>query len=148
MTHVTCRLTARNWDQLRNPTLGNRVSTTFNFYTIIISYTHGTVFVRIVASRIFCSRILHVIVTLVTKAPRKVGHLPPGQTPTAPWISAPGQQTSEGAFVRGQMSVYRRSVWHALTRDHAATHTVVHKWNTPRLRLLQVLSHYYRLDTR
>jgi len=148
MTHVTYRLTARNWDQLRNPTLGNRVSTTFNFYTIIISYTHGTVFVRIVASRIFCPRILHVIVTLVTKAPRKVGHLPPGQTPTAPWISAPGQQTPEGAFVRGQMSVYRRSVWHASTRDHAATHTVVHKWNTPRLRLLPVLSHYYRLDTR
>jgi len=25
MTHVTCSLTAKNWDQLRNPTLGNRV---------------------------------------------------------------------------------------------------------------------------
>ena len=25
MTHVTCRLTAKNWDQLRNTTLGNRV---------------------------------------------------------------------------------------------------------------------------
>ena len=25
MTHVTCRLTAKNRDQLRNPTLGNRV---------------------------------------------------------------------------------------------------------------------------
>ena len=25
MTHITCRLTAKNWDQLRNPTLGNRV---------------------------------------------------------------------------------------------------------------------------
>jgi len=23
MTHVTCRLTAKNWDQLRNPKLGN-----------------------------------------------------------------------------------------------------------------------------
>ena len=23
MTHVTCRLTAKNWDQLQNPTLGN-----------------------------------------------------------------------------------------------------------------------------
>jgi len=23
MTHVTCRLTAKDWDQLRNPTLGN-----------------------------------------------------------------------------------------------------------------------------
>jgi len=25
MTHVTCRLTAKNWDQLWNPTLSNRV---------------------------------------------------------------------------------------------------------------------------
>jgi len=102
MTHVTCRLTVRNWDQLRNPALGNRVSMTFNFYTIIISYTHGTVFVRIVASRIFCSRILHVIVTLVTKAPRKVGHLPPGQTPTAPWISAPDNRPLRGRLSGGR----------------------------------------------
>ena len=29
MTHVTCRLTAKNQDQLRNPTLGNRVWATF-----------------------------------------------------------------------------------------------------------------------
>jgi len=29
MTHVTCRLTAKNRDQLRNRTLGNRVWTTF-----------------------------------------------------------------------------------------------------------------------
>ena len=27
MTHVTCRLTAKNRDQIRNPTLGNRVCT-------------------------------------------------------------------------------------------------------------------------
>jgi len=34
MTHVTCRLTAKNRDQLRNPTLGNRVWATFlrDFY--------------------------------------------------------------------------------------------------------------------
>jgi len=31
MTHVTCRLTAKNRDQLRNPTLGNRVRVTFTF---------------------------------------------------------------------------------------------------------------------
>jgi len=31
MIHVTCRLTAKNRDQLRNPTLGNRVWTTFTF---------------------------------------------------------------------------------------------------------------------
>jgi len=29
MTHITCRLTAKNQDQLRNPTLGNRVWATF-----------------------------------------------------------------------------------------------------------------------
>ena len=31
MVHVTCRLTAKNQDQLRNPTLGNRVWATFIF---------------------------------------------------------------------------------------------------------------------
>ena len=34
MTHVTCRLTANNQDQLRNSTLGNRVWATFTFYTV------------------------------------------------------------------------------------------------------------------
>ena len=29
MIHVTCRLTVKNWDQLQNPTLGNRVWATF-----------------------------------------------------------------------------------------------------------------------
>ena len=32
MTHVTCRLTAKNRDQLRNSTLGNRVRATFTFF--------------------------------------------------------------------------------------------------------------------
>ena len=32
MTHVTCRLTAKDRDQLRNPTLGNRVWATFTFF--------------------------------------------------------------------------------------------------------------------
>jgi len=32
MIHVTCRLSAKNWDQLRNPTLGNRVWATFTFF--------------------------------------------------------------------------------------------------------------------
>ena len=32
MTHVTCRLTAKNRDQHRNPTLGNRVWATLPFY--------------------------------------------------------------------------------------------------------------------
>jgi len=32
MTHVTYRLTAKNPDQLRNPTLGNRVWATFTLF--------------------------------------------------------------------------------------------------------------------
>jgi len=31
MTHFTCRLTAKNRDQLRDPTLSNRVRATFTF---------------------------------------------------------------------------------------------------------------------
>jgi len=33
MTHVTCRLTTKNRDQLRNPTFGNRVLATFTSFT-------------------------------------------------------------------------------------------------------------------
>jgi len=32
MNHITCRLTAKNRDQFRNPTLGNRVRATFTFF--------------------------------------------------------------------------------------------------------------------
>jgi len=35
MIHVTCRLTAKNRDQLRNPALGNRVWATFTFFVYI-----------------------------------------------------------------------------------------------------------------
>ena len=38
MTRVTCSLTAKNWDQLRNHTLGNRVWATFTFFTIKCLY--------------------------------------------------------------------------------------------------------------
>jgi len=34
MTHVTCGLTAKNRDQLRNPTLGNRLWATFTFFLV------------------------------------------------------------------------------------------------------------------
>jgi len=34
MSHVTCRLTAKSRDQLRNPTLGSRVWATFTFYLL------------------------------------------------------------------------------------------------------------------
>ena len=35
MIHVTCRLPAKSHDQLRNPTLGNRVWATFTFFSIV-----------------------------------------------------------------------------------------------------------------
>ena len=38
MTHATCRLTAKNRDQLRNPTLGNRVWATFTFTFVALLY--------------------------------------------------------------------------------------------------------------
>jgi len=38
MTHVTCRLTAKNRDQLRNPTLGSRVWATFNVIPVAVLY--------------------------------------------------------------------------------------------------------------
>jgi len=37
MTHITCRLSAKNRDQLRKPTLGNRVWATFTFYLLSLS---------------------------------------------------------------------------------------------------------------
>ena len=36
MTHVTYKLTAKNRDQLRNPTLGNRAWATFTFFTLSV----------------------------------------------------------------------------------------------------------------
>ena len=38
MTHVTCTLTAKNWDQLQNPTLGNQVWATF-LYLLYVKIT-------------------------------------------------------------------------------------------------------------
>jgi len=35
MTHVTCRLTAKDRDQLRNPALGNRVRATFTLLMLL-----------------------------------------------------------------------------------------------------------------
>jgi len=37
ITHITCRLTAKNWDQLQNPTLSNRVWATFTFFISSVS---------------------------------------------------------------------------------------------------------------
>jgi len=45
MTHITCTLTAKNRDQLRNPALGNQVWATFTFYRytdrVVAETSHG-----------------------------------------------------------------------------------------------------------
>ena len=41
MTHVTCRLTAKNRDQLQNPTLGNRVWATFTLFPSLFVQVKG-----------------------------------------------------------------------------------------------------------
>jgi len=50
MTHVTCRLTAKNRDELRNPTLGNRVWATFTF---TVDTKYSAVYFRYVLRAIF-----------------------------------------------------------------------------------------------
>jgi len=40
MTRVMCRLNAKNWDQLWNPMLGNRVWATITFFTYLHTYIH------------------------------------------------------------------------------------------------------------
>jgi len=40
MSHVTSRLTAKNRDQLRNPTLGNRVCATFYYFKTLYKLWH------------------------------------------------------------------------------------------------------------
>ena len=51
MTHVVCRLTVKNRDQLRNPTLGNRVWATFTFLGVVLSDSAG---VDQISSRLVC----------------------------------------------------------------------------------------------
>ena len=43
MTHVTCRLTAKNRDQLQNPTLGNRVWATFTYLVVWLEWNGACV---------------------------------------------------------------------------------------------------------
>ena len=38
MTHITCRLTANNWDRFRKPTLGSQVWATFTFLQQYIKF--------------------------------------------------------------------------------------------------------------
>ena len=66
MTHITCRLTAENRDQLRNPTLGNRLWATFTFL-----YSHDSDFLTIVLT---LRRSVDTQTTLRTDSTRETGH--------------------------------------------------------------------------
>ena len=50
MTYITCRLTAKNRDQLRNPTLGSGVLATFTFLIVIIINNQWTQYTDAVGS--------------------------------------------------------------------------------------------------
>jgi len=82
MTRVTCRLTAKNRDQRRNPTLGNLVWATCTFFTLL--YSHLLVFFmfrhkcvcRNIRERTYV--VLHVVNKLKPDAPpnKNLGHVP------------------------------------------------------------------------
>ena len=57
MTDVTFRLTAKNRDQLRNPTLGNRVWATFTFFTVDIGISRAEVRIPTVPAKDFRQRV-------------------------------------------------------------------------------------------
>ena len=69
MTHVTCRLTAKNWDQLQNPTLGNRVWATFFivWHVLFRSSASLVLFRKLLKTELFmwsCISWLHYTLTL------------------------------------------------------------------------------------
>ena len=67
MTHVTCRLTTKNHDQLRNPTLGIRVRATFTFLSFFLLKRNS------VCARCIVGKVIHgVSVPLATARPQRV----------------------------------------------------------------------------
>jgi len=71
LTHVTCRLTAKNRDQLRNPMLGNRVWATFTFYNSIKGSPYS------ITER----RVAELIPVLGSQPAGDVSHKPSGRLP-------------------------------------------------------------------
>jgi len=65
VTHVTYRLTAKNRDQLLNPTLGNRVWATFTF--LLIRWTETALCLRVVRPSV-CACVNHCVVWRVSRA--------------------------------------------------------------------------------
>ena len=52
MTHVTCKMTAKNRDQLRNPTLGIRVWAPFTFFILYCQHTIPSTHTHTMCTRI------------------------------------------------------------------------------------------------
>jgi len=70
MTHVTCRLTAKNRDHLRNHTLGDRVWATFTFYGNLRAIWDHTV-LPATRRRWHSRSFLFAIITFLARGPRK-----------------------------------------------------------------------------
>jgi len=66
MTHVTCRLTAKNRDQLWNPTLGNRV---WAFYMVVERKRHQLRFMYNTDAAIQHTRVTHMFQKFKTTPP-------------------------------------------------------------------------------
>jgi len=54
MTHITCRLTAKNRDQLRNLTLDNQVWATFTLPNMILRI-YGAIIVTTIAAMVYAA---------------------------------------------------------------------------------------------
>jgi len=65
---VTCRLTAKNRDQLRNPTSGNRVRATFTFF---IPFSKLSEWRSAVSSTAHVASILHLALLIISNARRR-----------------------------------------------------------------------------
>ena len=61
MTHVTCRLTAKNRDQLRKSTLGSRVWATFAFFTFYMTMCLNIVRLSLLHLNVFQHYLLPVL---------------------------------------------------------------------------------------
>ena len=99
MTHVTCRLTAKKRDQLRNPTLGNRVWATFIFIPVLGVMPNSHHRRRLAGAMPRCSlfstdsNVFHLSAGDVADVGRSVegvvaGHVPAGEDQTPVFTSA------------------------------------------------------------
>ena len=91
MTHITCRLTAKNRDQLRNPTLGNRVWATFTFTVkeIICFYSSVNVmyfyFLNIIRRRLISDILFAGLVNQITGPIHDCGTTTPALVAKMKW---------------------------------------------------------------